>query len=49
MRVRRILTGLTTALTLLVVAVAFTVVPSIAAGGLLHPARVALYRTAWMR
>ena len=30
-------------LVLLVVALAFTVVPSIAAGGLLHPARVALY------
>jgi hypothetical protein len=31
---------------LLVVALAFTVVPSIAAGGLLHPLRVALYREA---
>lgn len=29
---------------LLAIALAFTVVPSIAAGGLLHPARVAVYR-----
>jgi len=43
MRVRRILVSLTTVIILLVVAVAFTVVHSIAAGGLLHPARVAPY------
>jgi hypothetical protein len=31
---------------LLLIALAFTVVPSIAAGGLLHPIRVALYSRA---
>ena len=30
---------------MLILALAFIEVPSIAAGGLLHPARVALYRT----
>lgn|SRR5688572_2544889 len=43
MRMRRVLGGLAAATTLLAVALAFAVVPSIAAGGLLHPARVALY------
>ena len=43
MRMRRIIGGLAAGAALLVVALAFTVVPSIAAGGLLHPARVALY------
>ena len=45
MRMRRILIGLAAGTTLLVTALVFTVVPSIAAGGLLHPARVAPYRT----
>ena len=45
MRVRRVLGGFAAGTALLVVALGFTVVPSLAAGGLLHPARVALYRT----
>jgi hypothetical protein len=40
---RRVLGGVAVGTALLVVALAFTVVPSIAAGGLLHPMRVALY------
>jgi len=43
MRVRRVLGGCAAGTALLVVALGFTVVPSLAAGGLLHPARVALY------
>ena len=43
MSVRRVLGGLAAGTALLLVALAFTVVPSIAAGGLLYPARVALY------
>jgi pimeloyl-ACP methyl ester carboxylesterase len=46
MSVRRVLGGVLAGLALLVVALAFTVVPSIAAGGLLHPVRVALYHSA---
>jgi uncharacterized protein len=42
---RRILGACAAGAALLIVALVFTVVPSIAAGGLLHPARVALYRT----
>jgi len=45
MKARLVLGGFTAGIALLVVALAFTVVPSIAAGGLLHPVRVALYRT----
>jgi|SRR5688572_6818685 len=45
MSVRRVLGGCAAGTALLVVALACTVVPSIAAGGLLHPVRVALYRT----
>lgn len=44
MRVRRVVGGVLAVIPLLVIALAFTVVPSIAASGLLHPARVALYR-----
>ena len=43
MSVQRVLGGVSAGAALLVIALAFTVVPSIAAGGLLHPARVALY------
>jgi uncharacterized protein len=43
--VRRVLGGFAAGTALLVVALGFTVAPSIAAGGLLHPARVALYST----
>jgi pimeloyl-ACP methyl ester carboxylesterase len=39
----RVLAGLAAGTALLVIALAFTVVPPVAAGGLLHPARVALY------
>src|SRR5215510_6432987 len=46
MRMRRTLGALAAGATLLVVALAFTVVPSIAAGGLLHTVRVALYNAA---
>ena len=45
MRARRVLGGVMAGMALLIVALAFTVAPSIAAGGLLHPARVALYST----
>lgn len=45
MRMRQVLGGCAAGTALLVVALAFTVGPSIAAGGLLHPARVALYHT----
>ncbi len=45
MRLRRIVGAGAAGMVLLAVALAFTVLPSIAAGGLLHPARVALYRT----
>jgi pimeloyl-ACP methyl ester carboxylesterase len=43
MRVRRILGGLAVGIVLLVVALLFAIVPSIAAGGLLHPVRAGLY------
>jgi uncharacterized protein len=43
MSVPRVLGGLAAGTALLLVTLAFTVVPSIAAGGLLYPARVALY------
>jgi uncharacterized protein len=43
MSVRRVLGGLAAGTVLLLFALPFTVVPSIAAGGLLHPIRVALY------
>jgi pimeloyl-ACP methyl ester carboxylesterase len=45
MNVRRVLGGVLVGMALLVLALAFTVVPSIAAGGLLHPTRVPLYST----
>jgi pimeloyl-ACP methyl ester carboxylesterase len=45
MRVRRILGALAAGSALLVLALAFTVLPSVAAGGLLHPARAALYHS----
>jgi pimeloyl-ACP methyl ester carboxylesterase len=45
MRRRRILVAVAAGTALLVVALVFTAAPSIAAGGLLHPTRVALYRT----
>ena len=43
MSLRRALAGCVVGAALLLIALAFTVVPSIAAGGLLHPVRVALY------
>ncbi len=46
MRVRRALGGCAVGAALLLIALVFTVVPSIAAGGLLHPIRVALYTRA---
>ncbi len=46
MRVRRVLGGCAAGASLLLIALAFTVVPSIAAGGLLYPIRVALYNRA---
>ena len=46
MSVRRVLGICAAGTVLLVIAVAFIVVPPIAAGGLLHPARVALYHDA---
>ena len=46
MSVRRALAGCAVGAALLLTALAFTVVPSLAAGGLLHPIRVALYERA---
>lgn len=46
MRGRRVLGGLMAGLAMLVFALALTVGPSMAAGGLLHPVRVALYHRA---
>ena len=46
MSVRRALWGCVLSVVLLLIALAFTVVPSLAAGGLLHPIRVALYERA---
>jgi hypothetical protein len=45
MSVRQTLAGVGLLIALLVITLTFTVVPSIAAGGLLHPARVPLYST----
>jgi pimeloyl-ACP methyl ester carboxylesterase len=44
MSVRRVLVGTAAGTALLLIALAFMVVPSIAAGGLLHPVRKGLYR-----
>jgi pimeloyl-ACP methyl ester carboxylesterase len=46
MRVRRALGGCAVGAALVLIGLAFTVVPSIAAGGLLYPIRVALYNRA---